>query len=181
MNNIVDNIEQCCPKNIVAYCFQKLLIFGCVRSLRATNMASLYGVKVRRCISRRYFIVNFYICFSAKKFIFLTLHTLQMKFPVCYCNGMLQSSTKPLTNSAAIITNSAPSSLTIESSYANFKLLSLFVSYKWTLFTVNEYKNICIAGLKSSGWLLYCKLLHLFLGMCKGIRFLSSLLILTVL
>ena len=28
-------------------------------------------------------------------------------------NGMLQSSTKPVTNSAAIITNSAPSSLTI--------------------------------------------------------------------
>ena len=27
-NNIVDNIEQCCPNNIVASCFQQLLIFG---------------------------------------------------------------------------------------------------------------------------------------------------------
>ena len=45
LNNIVDNIEQCCPNNIVAYCFQQLLIFGCIRCLRATNMASLYGLK----------------------------------------------------------------------------------------------------------------------------------------
>ena len=26
--NIVDNIEQCCPSNIVISCFQQLLIFG---------------------------------------------------------------------------------------------------------------------------------------------------------
>ena len=27
-NNIVDNIEQCCPNNTVAFCFQQLLLFG---------------------------------------------------------------------------------------------------------------------------------------------------------
>ena len=31
--NIVDNMlpQQCCPNNIVVSCFQKLLIYGCVR------------------------------------------------------------------------------------------------------------------------------------------------------
>ena len=31
-NNIVDDVELCCPNNIVASCLQQLLIFGCVRS-----------------------------------------------------------------------------------------------------------------------------------------------------
>ena len=39
-NNIVDNIEQCCPDNIVASCFQQLLIFGRV-SLSKSDLVQL--------------------------------------------------------------------------------------------------------------------------------------------
>ena len=40
LKNIVDNIEQCCPNNIVASCFQQLLIFGCV-AFEVTDLSFL--------------------------------------------------------------------------------------------------------------------------------------------
>ena len=42
-NNVVDNIEQCCPNNIVASCFQELLIFGRDNiTARNADIGSLY-------------------------------------------------------------------------------------------------------------------------------------------
>ena len=44
-NNIVDNIEQCCPNNIVASCFQQLLIFGRTAKRKSEMLTLNFGIQ----------------------------------------------------------------------------------------------------------------------------------------
>ena len=52
-NNIVDNIEQCCPNNIVASCFQQLLIFGRVYALVVVKNICLRDKSRNYCPRKR--------------------------------------------------------------------------------------------------------------------------------
>ena len=63
-NNIVDNIEQCCPNNIVASCFQQLLIFGRVdrRSLPGFQSLGAFEKESRRRVSSKIEVIPNKVC-----------------------------------------------------------------------------------------------------------------------